>query len=173
MTFTEYLLLSPEEKAIRREVIRSSNRIIDNCGSIQDAVDRADWAWIAGYLLGQFGVKTTIEWCRDTVNPISEPGFTSWSDGSWRMWWKVQLIRANRFATPRNPLDHGRLTTELHIGFLHIEETEEMLRLLAENEYDPDAQKRHVQTSSMDRVMTRPEPVNRVALRVVGWKDDE
>ena len=168
LTVAQYESLSPEERESHRKKVAYANRVITNCGAVQLAIEGEDWSWLSGWLFGQFGLNVTPDWCENECRSIRK--IACWSDGSWRMWWKTHLIAAGRFPVSSNPREHGRLTTELHTGFISIIETEEELAQLTDWR-DSKVIPSGPTTPAIERTQTKPEPIDRVALRVVGWKD--
>lgn len=170
--FEEFDQLPPEEKAHIREVSRRTARMWANCGAAQKAVDAENWEWISGWLAGRLGVVASAKWCRAT----RPKGLSAWSDGSWLMYWKTQLIKADKFEEPgRVMVNDQAVTAILHTGFMHITETDEMRWRLGNEDgfQDADSRRRRLATPGIERVMTSPEPIDRVAGRVVAEGSDE
>lgn len=147
------------------------NRIASNCGAVQAAYDRSDWAWLAGWITGRFGAEVSAKWV-EARQPKLAKHFDdpNWSDGSWAMYWKTQLIKAGHFGTVgyRESDFLTAVTATLHVGFVSIEETPDMVEVLRRPElaYDPDAAKRGLSTPGIARTLHSPEPIDRVAKRV-------
>src|SRR5688572_23481164 len=72
------------------------NRIASNCGAVQSAYDRSDWAWLAGWITGRFGArKVKASWVEaNKPKPSKQFGLPEWSDATWAMFWKARLIQS-------------------------------------------------------------------------------
>lgn len=136
---------------------------LDVFGPASQAMRRHDWPWVAGWLSGRFGVDVSANWIASNK---PKNGFGScWSDGSWAMWWKRRLELAGLFRTARPSLNTFDLYgVPLNIGFIGIEETEEMKQRLPEKDGKP---VNRIATPGIERTMQKPTPIDRVAARVV------
>lgn len=134
-------------------------------GPLGLAMAARDAGFIAGWVSGKYGATVTREWVWLRLSRARFPGYTrGYSDGSWASWWKRRLEEDGRFesgGTPPEPID---FVTELHVGFVAIEETAEMLARLAGEK----AEAGGPATPAIERVMTRPQPIDRTAAIVVG-----
>ena len=144
-----------------------------HCGPVEAAVRRNDWCWVAGWVSGRFDVRVDSVWAHDRWRNRG-PGRRScggnWSDGSWAMFWKAQLIKDGFFAHEAAGVETFRLTTEMHCFFISLEETPEMLERLrrVRNENDDGTKQRGTATPAIERILTSPEPIDATAARVVG-----
>jgi hypothetical protein len=144
--------------------------IDNNCGAVERAVKDGDWSWVAGWVAGRFGKAVTTEWCENCCRELTQGRMNGarWSDGSWALYWKTQLINDGYFSSPTVGVETFRLEVPLHVFFLSLEESDEMLQRLKRKEPEDDGNKRRkVATPGIERVTTSPEPIDRVAARVV------
>ena len=150
-------------------------RVWNNCGAVEVACERCDWSWIAGWIYGKWGCEVTPEWVfANRPEVVKLGGSPVWSDGSWAMYWKTQVIKSH-VRWGKEPVRHPltvpfdkAATATLHVFFISLEETEEMIFRLR-NDRSP--AKSGPATPGIERVMTRPEPIDRTAARVFGSHD--
>lgn len=132
-----------------------------NCGPVQEAYRRKDWAWIAGWVSARFGVSVSATWAKEN-RPLGRD--VVWSDGSWSMYWKTQIIKDDLFEKPGGrPARFEDLKVPMHVFFLHLEETDEMLTRLRN---DNTVVRSGPSTPGIERTVEKPVPVDRVAGRV-------
>lgn len=128
-------------------------------------MEREDWAWVAVWLTGRFETDIAEKW----VSRNAPKDFIwGWSDGSWHMWWKRQLDRCRLLRVSDYVFDDPKFSTRLHVFFLSIEETPEMLARLPEED---GKERKGPTTPGISRTNRKPKPIDRTAQRVTGFKD--
>ena len=158
---------------------------LNNTGPVQAAMEASNWEWLAGWVSARFGVPVTGEWVRVTVaahagvhNPDRRefPDQMWWSDGSWAMWLKTQLIKQGRVpGAGCRASGYEAFYNELHTGFVCIPEDPDMLaRLFGDrNPADAGTLARRLRTPAIARTLTMPDPIDRTAARVTGFPRTE
>ena len=143
---------------------------------VAKAMIAKDLPWLRGWLAGRYMVDVSEEWiatqlarkeaveeCKSDAYFIehNNPGLTR-LDSTCGMWWKNRID--GRYPVTDRPQEFGRLTTLMHIFFLHLEETEEMMARLRE---DKTPIKGGPSTPGIERTVEMPTPIDRTAAAVV------
>ena len=140
-------------------------------GLVSRAMSRRDVSWVTGWLCGRYGIAAGTEWVERCIKRAAVKENSDWSDDSWAMWWKNRIAEAGLFGVPGcSPNSFDAYGCPMHVGFLHLEETDEMIEFLR-NELapDPDAKRRMVVSPGIERIQTSPLPIDRVAARVASF----
>ena len=140
------------------------------------AMIAGDWQWVAGWINGRFRVSVSAKWVGEIIAKKGESLVRSDRiekdpvhirlTSTWYMWWKNRLAELGLMPKTKGIeffVPAGWSTT-LHVFFIAIDEDEEMLERLRR----PDVATRSgPQTPAIERVMTKPTPIDRVAAKVV------
>lgn len=138
-------------------------------GPVQRSVTAQDWVWVAGWIAGRFGCEVEASWVTREINQYPVRRETRYSDGSWAMFWKNRLAQHHKLPiAPRPDPEDDPICAVLHIAFVGIYEDDLMVARLPERGVDIGSKKRRASTPGIERVMTAPQPIDRVAARVVG-----
>lgn len=138
--------------------------VANNCGAVERATNLCNWGFVAGWILGQWDIHVGADWVKE-VHARKIRGQQHWSDGTWALFWKTQLIEAALIAGAGS--QGGPTITvpvPLHIFFLWLEESPEMLARLRRPDHTKPA---GPSTPGIERVMTNPQPIDRTAALVV------
>lgn len=132
-------------------------------GPLSRAIERFDVQFVRGYLASRLESEYTEREIEGLILSAHKKGGktfdTDWSDSTWVCWIRNRL--APRFE--RRELTEIKFLCELHIGFLCLEETPEMLLRLHEGgKMEPSAARSKISKSLLERL----EPIDRVAARV-------
>jgi len=113
-------------------------------------------------------LETNAEWVKARLGQLKAPRDTmTWHDHSWAAWWKRRVEDGRLLPAGRRLLPSAEdwVSATLHVFFRDIEETPEMWELLRN---DKTVLTDGPATPGIERVITRPEPIDRTAARVVG-----
>lgn len=138
-------------------------------------VGARDWGGLARYAAARFGVRlhpdlaALIErrWRQQFDPTFPATGKPPWSGATWEMWLRVRLEELRAFKSFNRGVSTGSLHVTLHVFFIHLEETEEMLEVLRRPE--PRRHLRQPLGASASKVFSThlmPHPIDRVAARV-------
>lgn len=139
-----------------------------DCGPASRAIERADWSWVAGWLTGRLGVTVGSDWVEANMPKKPSGRLVSgywYSDGSWETWFKSRMRDQGMFGTFFRGTVFDRLTCELHIGFLSLEETAEHMENLRRE--DKTKIKKGPDTPGIERREAPLGPINATAARVL------
>jgi hypothetical protein len=142
------------------------------CGAIERANAEGDWGWLAEWISRRFNVFVNGDWVYMHRPEIRRPG---WSDGSWAMWYKSQLIADNRIwhgQDGEEPPPIICLKVVMHCFFLSVPETPEQLARLRGRDNSADEATPRLQTPAIERTLESPTPINRTAAKVVGLNSE-
>lgn len=132
------------------------------------AVARGNFEWLAGYVSARIDVNVTGDELRRCCSIITNRDLsfrTCWADDTWMMWIKNRLAEHRLFDVDHIELGRIRLAVPMHIFFIYLDESMEMLRRL-----NYDESERHDDAPARSKISGTPEiifPINRVAGRVV------
>lgn len=133
-------------------------------GPLTRAVQGRDWGAAAALVSARFGVAVDAEWVRGVVSlSLVE---RSWWDGSWFSWFKNRLAAGGLLPCGRDDRAAVWLGVPLHVFFVALEETPEMLVRLRN---EPVAAGPGPATPGIGRRGTVG-PIDRVAARVASVK---
>lgn len=150
---------------------REWGRKVCNSGVAADAVYSGAYHFLAGWVCGNFpGVEVDGFWVeeqlrRHAARRVADNPF-AWSDSSWRMWWKNRVEESGLLppGCRLDPVSHAAGT--LHTGGTWYSTPEEMERLKFPDDFVAAAT---VATPGIERVSTRPGPIDRVAAVVTDF----
>lgn len=95
-------------------------------GPLTRAVQGRDWGAAAALVSARFGVAVDAGWVGAEVEAVRRPERTWW-DGSWFSWFKNRLAAAGLLPCGRDDRAAVWLGVPLHVFFVSLEETPEML----------------------------------------------
>lgn len=138
-------------------------------GPLSRAMCDGDYKWVAGFLAGRFGVTVSASqierWWKSRPGGNPRLRCWDWSDGTFAMWLKNRLSDSNLLPVADvNPFN-GSLPVELHVGFLSLEETAEMLARLRKSDNTP--VKTGPDTPGIERREAPKGAINRTAAKVL------
>lgn len=133
-------------------------------GPLSRAIERFDIQFVRGYLAARLESEYTEREIEGLILSAHEKGGkdfdTDWSDSTWVCWIRNRL--AGRWLAGFQ-LEDIRFYCDLHVGFLRLEETPEMLARLPEGSpKEPTAARSKISKTTLKEI----EPVDRVAARV-------
>lgn len=137
-------------------------------GAVERANRNGNWDWLAEWVSRRFNVFVNADWIYMNRPALRLP---HWSDGSWAMYYKAQLIEQGRIGHGQDgaePLPPVCLKVVMHCFFLCVEETPEQLARLRVRDTSDDLAKLGVQTPGIERTQEMPQPIDRTAAKVVG-----
>lgn len=166
---------------------------------LRDAVLRKDAAFVAGWLTGRWMLEVTVEraarWIAEMWRRIEAENqwrasqnlpparlVSEWTGGSYDLWFRSQMTKEGGYNVNQQPdgsvkgkyalPENERFHVVLHVGFINIEETEEMLALLRAP--DPTMPTGNgPATPGIARTEVKVQPIDRTAAKVVGLKTGE
>lgn len=137
---------------------------------VGDAVEAADWEFLSTWVLAEFGVVASARVVGGWFARQFSSNVRGWSDASWRAFVKrrVEDARLLRFGGAGTLPDY--FAAELHVGFVGIEESAEHVRNLCRP--DPTDIPKGPASPGISRTPEKPKPIDRVAIRVTGFRYD-
>jgi hypothetical protein len=130
------------------------------------AIESNDLVFLQGWLLGSFEVLVSEVQMAQWITKPSDFSLWDWWDNSWRAWFKRRLQDAGYLQPGGKEPPPIRCGCELHIGFIGIEESPEMLERLRR---EPGPVPETIATPGMTRTNQKLQPIDRVAARVTDW----
>jgi hypothetical protein len=133
---------------------------------IGEAIETGDAGAVRDWLLERFGIEVELpivtKWLTHRFPSVC---FFGWLDHSWRSYFKRRLQDSAILPCGRITPDEIRFECELHMGLISVCETNEQLAVLRHE--DPTPVKSGPETPGIARTLYSPEPIDRVAARVV------
>lgn len=140
-------------------------------GALTTACINRDFAYISGWVSGRFSVDVSeaevATWFDGAGELGTVRGRANWTDGTWFMWLRNRLDGHKVFrGTATSDADYEFVTAILHVGFIFIVETPEMLMRL-----NPSTEKKRrseIARSKLFQLNRTPQPIDKTALLVGG-----
>lgn len=138
---------------------------------LRTAVMAKDVSFIRGWLMGRLMLnipeERVVAWVEDLHYRLETfKGYTGeWGDGSIDLFFRAQMTKENLFESGNNYPPEIWLPVELHIGFVQLYESEEMLEQLRRP--DPSKVRTGPDTPGIERTQTVLTPIDSVAAKVV------
>jgi hypothetical protein len=128
------------------------------------AIGSGDCAVVQTYLRDRHGIDLP----QSVVESICEKAATSdidhgWSDSSWDGWLRNRIAEIRAWPSGSHAVVQDATTAVLHVFFLQLQETEEMLRLLRHDDEQPESS---VARSKIGSTPLCVHPVDAAAARV-------
>lgn len=145
-----------------------------DCGPASRAIESGEWSWVSGWLAGRLGIAVTADWVEANTPKLPNGSRVSgywYSDGSWETWFKSRMRDQGMFGTVFRGTVFGRLTCELHVGFLSLEESAEHMENLRRE--DKTKIRTGPDTPGIERREATKGPVNRTAARVMPKREKQ
>jgi len=139
--------------------------------SFSSAAIAQDWPALSALISERFGVDVGPNklrmLCEDRMQMNARDLRRHWSDCSWACWFKSRIQEYKRFSWGSVGYLPEITTATLHVGFLWLEETPEMLARLSE----PGVMASTVSRSKITETQRVIQPIDRVAARVARMED--
>lgn len=144
---------------------------VENGSILRAALMEGDLRFVAGYVSGRFGIEVSEEdaqrWHRLAVTQDLCP---YWSDCSTLMWIKNRLSEMGRLTARHEDTPDATITCEMHVFFIGLEETPEMLiRLKGEKSV---AVSQVARSKIANTLLADIRPIDAVAASVAPRPDD-
>ena len=133
--------------------------------NVTTAIQAKAWKRLAEIVSQRFGVQVSPKVVAKMFAARKRRGGTNWSDCSWLCWIKNRLRENKTLVVPHAENTHDKLSVLLHVFFLCISETPEMLTRLR---VDPTRPRSQVARSKVSTTQNIISPVNTTAERVSG-----